>query len=78
MKHDKDKIDNAVLGLLWLTLHDQCRAWKGMDWAALDRLYQKGLIEDPVNRNKSVVLTREGLERSKTLFEDLFTQSPDE
>lgn len=61
MKHDKDKIDNAVLGLLWLTLHDQCRAWKGMDWAALDRLYQKGLIEDPVNRNKSVVLTREGL-----------------
>lgn len=78
MKHDKDKIDNAVLGLLWLTLHDQCRAWKGMDWAALDRLYQKGLIEDPVNRNKSVVLTREGLERSKTLFEELFTQSPDE
>ncbi|PWL19923.1 MAG: hypothetical protein DCO95_18830 [Roseivirga sp. XM-24bin3] len=78
MKHDKDKIDNAVLGLLWLTLHDQCRAWKGMDWAALDRLYQKGLIEDPVNRNKSVVLTREGLERSKALFEELFTQSPDE
>lgn len=78
MKHDKDKIDNAVLGLLWLTLHDQYRAWKGMDWAALDRLYQKGLIEDPVNRNKSVVLTREGLERSKTLFEELFTQSPDE
>ena len=78
MKHDKDKIDNAVLGLLWLTLHDQCRAWKGMDWAALDRLYQKGLIEDPVNRNKSVVLTREGLERSKALFEELFTQSPNE
>jgi hypothetical protein len=29
MKIDLDKIDDAVLGLLWLTLHDERRAWKG-------------------------------------------------
>ena len=29
MEIDVDKIDDAVLGLLWLTLHDERRAWKG-------------------------------------------------
>ncbi|NSY40875.1 DUF6429 family protein, partial [Leisingera sp. ANG59] len=53
MEIDEDKIDDAVLGLLWLTLHDERRAWKGMDWSALDRLHRKGLIHDPVNRAKS-------------------------
>ena len=32
MEIDHDKIDDAVLGLLWLTLHDERRAWKGFDW----------------------------------------------
>ena len=40
MEIDFDKIDDAVLGLLWLTLHDERRAWKGFDWGALDRLHQ--------------------------------------
>jgi hypothetical protein len=39
MEIDFDKIDDAVLGLLWLTLHDERRAWKGFDWGALDRLH---------------------------------------
>ncbi|KIC14328.1 MULTISPECIES: DUF6429 family protein [Leisingera] len=76
MEIEEDKIDDAVLGLLWLTLHDERRAWKGMDWSALDRLYRKGLIHDPVNRAKSVVLTDEGLQRSKALFQRLFTRPP--
>lgn len=76
MEIDEDKIDDAVLGLLWLTLHDERRAWKGMDWSALERLHRKGLIQDPVNRAKSVVLTDEGLQCSKALFQRLFTQSP--
>jgi hypothetical protein len=74
MKVVPDKIDDAVLGLLWLTLHDERRAWKGFDWDVLDRLHRKGLIEDPVNKAKSVVLTDEGLRRAKELFEALFTQ----
>ena len=57
MAIDLDKIDDTVLGLLWLTLHDENRAWKGFDWGALDRLHQKGLIADPANKAKSVVLS---------------------
>src|SRR3954469_15878484 len=43
MALDTDKIDEAVLALLYLTRHDHWRAWKGFDWDALDRLYEKGL-----------------------------------
>jgi hypothetical protein len=35
MAIDLDKIDDTVLGLLWLTLHDERRTWKGFDWGAL-------------------------------------------
>ena len=47
MEIDHDRIDEAVLALLWLTLHDERRAWKGFDWNALDRLFRKGLICRP-------------------------------
>ena len=62
MDWDPEKIDDAVLGLLFLTLHDGNRAWKNFDWDALNRLHAKGLIENPKNKNKSVALTPEGLE----------------
>ncbi|WP_353646020.1 DUF6429 family protein [Mesorhizobium sp. WSM2239] len=65
-------MDDAALGLLWLTLHDERRAWKGLDWNALDRLHQKGLIENPANKAKSVILTDEGLRRAESLFRTLF------
>src|SRR3954469_10770431 len=32
MALDTDKIDEAVLALLYLTRHDHWRAWKGFDW----------------------------------------------
>ena len=60
---------------MWLTLHDQFRAWKGFDWDALDRLYEKGLIGDPKNKTKSVVLTNEGLRRCEELFRKLFARN---
>jgi len=44
MEIDHDRIDEAVLALLWLMLHDGCRAWKGFDWATMNRLYEKGFI----------------------------------
>jgi hypothetical protein len=69
-----DKIDDAVLALLYLTLHDNNRAWKGFDWEAMNRLHEKGMIRDPVGKVKSVVLTEEGLRRSKQLFEAMFTK----
>jgi hypothetical protein len=43
------------LALLYLTLHDRYRAWKGFDWDVLNRLHERGFIEDPVNKTKSVI-----------------------
>jgi hypothetical protein len=72
MTLNTDKIDDAALALLYLTLHDDCRAWKGMDWGVLGRLHDKGMIHDPVGKVKSVAFTPEGLERAKLLFEEMF------
>jgi uncharacterized protein DUF6429 len=68
MEYDEDKVDEIVLALLFLTLHDGYRAWKGHDWGALNRLHEKGMIGDPVGKAKSVALTEEGLQRSRELF----------
>lgn len=73
MEIDKDKIDDAVLALLYLTLDREGRAWKGFDWSALSRLHEKGFIDDPVNKAKSVWLTDEGIARSERLFGEMFT-----
>lgn len=73
MEIDNDKIDDAVLALLWLTLHGDQRAWKSFDWEVTDRLHRKGMITDPANEAKSVMLTDEGLQRSEELFRALFT-----
>jgi hypothetical protein len=68
-------IDEAVLALLYLTLHDNNRAWKGFDWEVLNRLHERGLIGDPVNKTKSVILTEEGLRESERLFNQHFVIS---
>jgi len=75
MNINTDAIDEAVLALFYLTLHDHNRAWKGFDWDALNRLHERGLIDDPVNQAKSVVLTEEGLRESERLFEKYFMVS---
>ena len=72
MAIDEGKVDEAVLALLFLTLHDECRAWKGHDWDAMNRLYEKGYISDPVGKAKSVVFTEEGMRRSEELFRTMF------
>ncbi len=64
MELDTERIDEAVLALLYLGLHDGQRVWKSFDWDAMDRLHAKGLISDQVGRAKSVVLTDEGLEKA--------------
>src|SRR3546814_15910796 len=68
MELDEDKIDDAVLALLYLGLHSGVRAWKGFDWDAMKRLYEKDMIGDPVTKPKSVVFTEAGLSR-KTVVE---------
>jgi hypothetical protein len=71
MDFDTEKIDEAVLALLYLTLHDD-RVWKSFDWEAMNRLYKKGFISNPVRKAKSVRLTEDGLRESERLFTKLF------
>ena len=74
MDIDNDKIDEAVLALLYLTLHDNRRAWKSHDWNAMNRLHEKGYISDPVGKAKSVRMTEDGLRESERLFGRLFSK----
>ena len=72
MDVDRDRIDDAVLALLYLGRHEGVRTWKSFDWAAMERLHAKGLISDPVGKAKSVVFTEEGLRQSEALFRKFF------
>lgn len=74
MEIDEDKIDEAALALMYLTLHDHCRAWKQIDWDVTNRLFEKGFIYDPIGKTKSVVLTDGGLKKSEELFNKLFSK----
>jgi len=78
MEYDQELIQNTVLALLSLTIHDEsefgCRAWKNFDWSVLDRLHELGNIDDPKNKNKSVLLTQEGMRRSRELFDRFFAK----
>ena len=68
---DPDLIDEAVLALLYLTLHREggpisvWRAWKSFDWEALRRLHDKEMILDPVGKAKSVMMTTDSRRRGK-------------
>ncbi len=69
--YDTDKVDDMALALLYLTMSRDkygTRAWKGLDWGITDRLFEKGYIGDPKGKAKSVVVTPEGEERAKELF----------
>lgn len=74
---DTDLIDETVLALMYLTLHGdkwETRAWKSFDWDSLGRLHARDLILDPVGKAKSIVLTEEGVNRSKEAFFRIFAR----
>ena len=79
MDYDADKVDDAVLALFTLTVHEEdefgARAWKGHDWETLNRLHEKGFISDPVSKAKSVVVTPKGLAKGRELFAKLFSRN---
>ena len=58
--YDREKVEETVLALLWLTLDGHRRAWKSHDWGVLDRLHERGFISDPKSKAKSVVTDRRG------------------
>ena len=80
MKVDEAKVDEMTLALMFLTTFgdppnsEYRRSWKGYDWDTMNRLHEAGYISDPVGKAKSVVLTKEGAERSRQLFEKYFTR----
>jgi Domain of unknown function (DUF6429) len=70
MEFDKEKVDEITLALLYLTTFQDkhgLRAWKSHDWEVLDRLHESGYISAPATKAKSVMLTEEGAEASKTV-----------
>jgi hypothetical protein len=69
MTYDRYRAGELALSLMYLTLHEGSRVWKGYSWDILDHLFQQGLITDPRSKAKSVMLTPEGLARSRALFE---------
>lgn len=64
-----------MLALLWLTMFDEgyaVRAWKGYNWEHLDRLHEKGYIDNPKSKAKSVIVTEKGKKRAEELFKKYF------
>ncbi|WP_238704599.1 DUF6429 family protein [Pseudomonas nabeulensis] len=72
MGYDEKLIEDAVLALLAAFSSKDGNAWKGFDFEIMNRLHEHGFISNPVNRNKSIWLTEEGLERGTQLAEQLF------
>lgn len=76
MKLDAERVDQAVLALLALGLHEGTRAWKSFDWEVMERLHEKGYISDPRGKAKSVAFTERGLNESERLLKVLFGIGP--
>ena len=72
MNLDTGRIDEAVLALLSLGLHDDTRAWKSFDWDVMACVLETGYISDPRGKAKSVVFTEQGLAESERLLNKLF------
>jgi hypothetical protein len=76
MTINKDKIDDMTLALLNLVMWDEseqgARVWKGFDWDTMSRLHEKGFIQNPRGKAKSVFMLPEGVKKSKELFEEYF------
>ena len=75
MEYDQEKVDEMTLALLHLTSFTDeygVRAWKGMAWEVMDRLFEKGYISNPKGKAKSVALTKSGQKHSEELFRKHF------
>ena len=75
MDYDTSKVDELTLALLYLTTFSdkfEQRAWKGFDWETMNRLHEKGYIDDPKGKARSVALTAAGAKLSEELFQKHF------
>ena len=72
MEYDDKLIEEAMLALLATFSFDDGNAWKGFDFETMSRLHEHGFISNPVNKNKSIWLTAEGLEQGRRIADRLF------
>ena len=77
MEYDEKLIEEAVLALLTTFRFDNGNSWKGHDFQIMNRLHEQGFISNPVNKNKSIWLTQEGLERGRQIADRLFGATPE-
>jgi len=70
MDYDERFIEDAVLALLAAYSTDKGNACEGFDFEVMNRLHEQGFISDPVNRNKSIWLTTEGMEQGRQLGDE--------
>lgn len=77
MDYDDQRIDDAALALLALYADRHGHTWKGFDFGIMNRLHERGLITDPVNRNKGVYLTEDGERIGMQLAARWFARRPD-
>lgn len=63
------------LALLAALSSNDGNAWKGFDFVIMNRLHEQGFISNPVNKNKSIWLTDEGMQRGRKIAERLFGAS---
>jgi hypothetical protein len=69
---DTDKLAEAAIAILSLTLHDHGRVWKSLDWDLMALLEEKGWIVEARTKAKSVVLTEDGERVAKELLRKHF------
>ena len=72
---DTDKLAEAALAILSLTLHDDGRVWKGLDWNLTDLMVERGWIVNARSKAKSMVLTEEGERLAEEFLQKYFGQS---
>lgn len=78
MQYDEDKVDEAILALLFLNFFpdgSSTRAWKGFDWESMNRLNDKGFIDNLRSSAKSVIVTDKGGKEAERLFSRYFGKS---
>ena len=78
MDYDQEKVNEAVLSLLYLWSWQEygaARTWKGFDWDVMNALHERGWISDPQGKAKSVVLTDEGVAQAREFVVQYFSQA---
>jgi hypothetical protein len=80
MDYDLNKVDEMTLALLYLVTSERPqgpggRAWKGFDAQTITRLHKKGWIEEPKLKSMTLLVTEEGLRKSRQLFTEYFQQT---